>query len=95
MTKNENMHALEEDVLDTVSGGAAAPGSVMMCTMEATLYEANPTGGQFRSEPKIKGTVTAGTPVKIYEHGTRYSRVIANGVIGWIENSCLKNTVSL
>ncbi len=95
MTKNENMFSLEEEVLDAVSGGVGAPGSVMICTADAPLYIANPAGGQNRNAPAVMDTVPAGTPVRIFEHGTQYSKVIANGKIGWTENVFLENKISL
>ena len=89
MTDNKNMIPLEEDFLDAVSGGTAAQGGVMVCTANAPLYAGNPAGNFYRSTTPAEGTVPAGTQVKLFEHGAKYSRVIANGKVGWVETALL------
>lgn len=89
MNRDQNMLPLENEVLDVVTGGAAKPGSVMVCTANAPLYEGNPAGSNYRSTAVPKDTVPAGMTVKLYEYGAKYSKVIANGNIGWIETAFL------
>ena len=89
MTDNKNMIPLEEDFLDAVSGGTTAQGGVMICTANATLYSGNPAGNFYRSTTPAGGTVPAGTQVKLFERGAQYSKIIANGKIGWIETALL------
>ena len=89
MTNNKNMIPLEEDFLDSVSGGTTAQGGVMICTANAPLYSGNPAGNLYRSTTPAEGTVPAGTQVKLFERGAQYSKIIANGKIGWIETALL------
>ena len=89
MSKNENMLPLDDQLLDTVGGGTAVPGSMMVCVANAPLYTANPAGNQNRSAAGIADTVPAGTSVKLFEYGAKYSKVIANGKVGWIETALL------
>ena len=89
MTDNKNMIPLEEDFLDAVSGGTTAQGGVMICTANAPLYSGNPAGNLYRSTTPAEGTVPAGTQVKLFERGAQYSKIIANGKIGWIETALL------
>lgn len=89
MSKNENMLPLDDQLLDTVGGGTAVPGSMMVCVANAPLYTANPAGNQKRSATGIVDTVPAGMSVKLFEYGAKYSKVIANGKVGWIETALL------
>ena len=89
MSKNENMLPLDDQLLDTVGGGTAVPGSVMVCMANAPLYAGNPAGNQGRSVTNTLDTVQAGTSVKLFEYGAKHSKVIANGKVGWIETALL------
>lgn len=87
----EKKSALSDDALDSVSGGAASPGAVMVCTTAAPLYTSNPVGNHFRSTVNASDALQPGSLVKIYEYGARYCKVICSGKIGWVETACLAN----
>ena len=82
---------ISSEELSDITGGAAAPGAVMVCTMAAPLYKSNPVGGQFRSEVGIVDKLQPGAIVKLYEYGTKYCKVVSNGIIGWVETAFLAN----
>ena len=87
----EEKTALGEDVLGSISGGAASPGAAMVCTSAAPLYASNPAGNHFRSTVSALGTLQPGSTVKLYEYGAQYCKVISNGKIGWVETAVLAN----
>lgn len=89
MGKDENMLSLDDKMLDTIGGGTAVPGSLMVCMANAPLYAGNPSGNQGRSAANTLDTVQAGTSVKLFEYSTKYSKVIANGKVGWLETALL------
>ena len=82
---------ISNEELSDITGGAATPGAVMICTMAAPLYKSNPVGGQFRSQASVIDTVQPGAIVKLYEYGTKYCKVVSNGIIGWVETAFLAN----
>ena len=83
------MLPLEDEMLHTIGGGAAVPGSVMICMANTPLYTGNPAGNQNRSTGGTADMVPAGTSVKLFEYGVKYSKVIANGKVGWLETALL------
>ena len=87
----EKKTALSDDELDSISGGAASPGAVMVCTSAAPLYASNPVGNHFRSAVNATDTVQPGSTVRLYEYGTQYCKVVCNGKIGWVETVFLAN----
>ena len=87
----EKKTTLTDDELDSVSGGAASPGAVMVCTSAAPLYTSNPAGNHFRSAVNATDTVQPGSTVRLYEYGTQYCKVVCNGKIGWVETAFLAN----
>ena len=88
---SEKKTLLSEEEMGSVSGGAASPGAVMVCTAAAPLYKSNPAGNHFRSTSDAFDTLQPGSVVKIYEYGTQYCKVVSNGKIGWVEASKLAN----
>ena len=42
---------ISNEELSDITGGAATPGAVMVCTMAAPLYKSNPVGGQSQQPP--------------------------------------------
>jgi hypothetical protein len=91
MTEGKNTSALKDSELDGVSGGVMSPGAAMICMVNAPLYKANPAGNHFRSASEALEHVAGGTPVKIYEYGAKYCKVVCGGKIGWIETDLLAN----
>lgn len=85
----EKKTTLPDDALDSVSGGAAANGTVITCKNTAPLYGSNPAGNQNRSTTNIIGTVQPNAEVRLYEYGKSYCKVISQGKIGWVETSVL------
>ncbi len=85
----ENIKNLSDNALDDVSGGAAAPGSVVKCKATSPLYDSNPAGLHNRSAANSKCTVTPNASVRLYEYGPQFCKVIYEGKIGWIETANL------
>ena len=89
MTEGKNTSALKDSELDGVTGGAMSAGETMICIANALLYKNNPAGNHFRSASEALEHVAGGTPVKLYEYGAKYCKVVCGGKIGWIETAML------
>ena len=85
----ENKINLSDSALDHVSGGAAAPGSVVKCKATSPLFSTNPAGFNNRSSSNTLCTVEPNADVKLYEFGQQFCKVIYQGKIGWIETANL------
>ena len=85
----EEKIVLPDDELNSVSGGAASPGAVIVCKTAAPLYSSNPAGNNFRSTAGTAGTVPPNATVRLYEYGTKYCKVISDGKVGWVETASL------
>ena len=85
----EKKTVLPDDVLDSVSGGVASPGAMIVCKASAPLYKSSPAGNHDRSTPNILGTVPPNSTVRLYEYGMQYCKVISDGKVGWVETASL------
>lgn len=86
----EQKTALSDEELGFVSGGAASPGTAMLCKAVTPLYGNNPAGTHYRSVSNTIGTLSPGSVVKLFEYGPKYCKVIGNGQVGWVETASLE-----
>ena len=89
MTEDKKMRAFSDSELEDVTGGAMSAGETMICIANTPLYKSNPAGNHFRSASEALEHIVSGTPVKLYEYGAKYCKVICSGKIGWIETALL------